>query len=265
MKESFQMVLGLCYPLISIALIVLAATRKYLPGKPWLIAFLAAGLVNMIGWQIPQLLMRFGADFDVSRFYDVMRVPLSLINLIGFCMLIPFILSLANHPFSNGNIAESQQGLEMTGDTSSPYYGVHGWLKFFVIVNIYVSPIIFAIQQIIGFIGLSNLAGRYPGILVVGIIEAGVGIFLVIKWIMIALRLRDITPGVVQEAKRWLLIVLGWNLLSTVLAFLSGMDPEDIAPSAIKGLFQGIIAFAIWYSYFNVSKRVKATYPDWNQ
>ena len=134
-----------------------------------------------------------------------------------------------------------------------------------MVVNMYIAPVLFGIQQIMGFIGFGILAEDYPGIIVVGLIEAAVGIFLVVKWIMIARRLRDIVPGVVQEAKRWLLISLAWSVLSTPLVFMSGMDAEDVMLGAVKQLVGGVIAFAIWYSYFNVSKRVKATYPDWNK
>lgn len=150
-------------------------------------------------------------------------------------------------------------------DTTNSLYGVKGWLKLFVVVNIYIAPVLFGIQQIMGFIGFGILAEDYPGIVVVGLIEAAVGIFLVVKWIMIARRLHDIVPGVIQEAKKWLLITLAWNVLSTPLVFMSGMDAEDVMGGAIKQLLLGIISFAIWFSYFKVSKRVKATYPDWNK
>lgn len=172
-------------------------------------------------------------------------------------------MSEANQANPVETVAAVEQ--KTTGDSTNPLYGVKGWLEFFVVVNMYIAPISFGISQIMAFIGFAMLAEDYPGIVVVGLIEAGVGLFLVVKWIMIARRLRDIVPGVVQEAKKWLLISLAWNVLSTPLAFMTGMDAEDMMPGNTKGLFTGVIAFAIWYSYFNVSKRVKATYPDWNK
>ncbi len=63
--------------------------------------------------------------------------------------------------------------------------------------------------------------------------------------------------------KEW--ISLGWNVLSAPLAFLSGLDVEGVMVGAIKQMFMGIVSFAIWYSCFKVSRRVKATYPDWNR
>lgn len=152
-----------------------------------------------------------------------------------------------------------------TASPPNPLCGVRGWLKFFVVVQIYIVPVIFVLDHILAWIGFSMLADDYPGIIPAGLIETGVGGFLVCKWIQIARRLRDIKPGVVQEAKTWLKIVLGWSILSTPLAFMSGIDAEALLPGAIKGIVISLIAFAIWYSYFNVSKRVKATYPDWNK
>jgi hypothetical protein len=97
------------------------------------------------------------------------------------------------------------------------------------------------------------------------LIETGVGGFLVWKWIQIARHLRDIRPGVIQEAKFWLKVALGWSILSSLLVFISGMDVEDLLPGAIRGVVTRLISFAIWYSFFNVSRRVQATYPDWNK
>ena len=141
--------------------------------------------------------------------------------------------------------------------------GVNGWLKFFVIVNLYVSPVFFVLLSIVAWISFAIIAGDYPAIIPVGMIETGVGGFLVWKWIQIARGLRDIRPGIVQEAKTWLQIVLAWNLFSLSLVYLSGLDAEDLVVGSLRQAVQAVTGFTIWYSYFNVSKRVKATYPDW--
>ena len=146
---------------------------------------------------------------------------------------------------------------------SAPLRGVNGWLKFFVIVNLYVSPVLFVLQSAVGWISFASIAGDYPGIIPVGMIETGVGGFLVWKWIQIARGLRDIRPGIVQEAKTWLQIALAWNLFSLPLVYLSGLDAEDLVVGSLRQAVQAVIGFTIWYSYFNVSKRVEATYLDW--
>jgi hypothetical protein len=268
-KETLQEIVGWGYPLAGIILIILAATRNKFPGKPWLVAYLSVELASMLAWRIPRLLLKFdGLDFDMSRFYEVWALPLNIIGLAGFCLLVPLLFALANQPHhrrADDAGASAQHEALPAGDTTSPLYGVHGWLRLFVVANLYIAPVLFGIQQIMGFIGFGMLAEDYPGIVVVGMIEAAVGIFLVVKWIMIARRLQAIAPGVVQEAKRWMLVSLAWNVLSTPLVFMSGIDADEVMPGVMRQLFGGIVAFAIWYSYFYVSKRVKATYPDWNQ
>lgn len=154
----------------------------------------------------------------------------------------------------------------VTGDTNDPLYGVHGWLKFFIVIKLYIQPVIFGIQLIIAFIGFGMLADEYPGVIAIELIQAAVSVLFIIKWIMIARHLRDIVPGVIQETKKWMLISLVWAVLGAILTFMSAIElhDKDVAITAIKQLFGGVVGFAIWYSYFKVSKRVKATYPDWN-
>ncbi|MBA3035013.1 MAG: DUF2569 domain-containing protein [Desulfobacterium sp.] len=157
-----------------------------------------------------------------------------------------------------GNLITEHSATNM----QNPLYGVKGWLKFFVVINLYVSPVIFVLRYIMAWVGFTIIAKRHPGIIPVGLIETVITGFLVFKWIQIARRIRDIAPGVIQEVKLWLKIVLAWSILNIPLVFMTGMDADDLLPGAIKGIITSLIAFAIWYSYFNVSKRVKATYPD---
>jgi hypothetical protein len=147
--------------------------------------------------------------------------------------------------------------------TSNPLYGVKGWLKFFVVMNLYVGPIFFIISYVLAWAGYITLAKDYPNILIVGAINTAVGLYLINKAIHIAKDLRDIKERAVQNAKSFLTLVFVWNIISIPISFLSGLEGESLIIGAIKQLVLGGIGFAIWYSYFNVSKRVKLTYPDW--
>lgn len=165
---------------------------------------------------------------------------------------------------SHGPIPNHTPG-ELNTPASNPLCGVRGWLKFVVVMNLYISPALFALQYIMAWIGASTIAANYPGFTTILMIETIAGGFFIWKFIKIARHLRDIKPGVVQEMKKWLKLYLGWVIIDTPLILMSGMKTEDLMPATIKGLVLGLIRFAIWYSYFNVSKRVKATYSDWDQ
>lgn len=148
-------------------------------------------------------------------------------------------------------------------DTSNLLYGVRGWLKFFVVMNLYIGPILFGIRQIFAWISYIMIADKYPGIIFVGVIDISVSGYLVVRGIQIAISLRDIRPRAVQNTKTLLRLCLAWTFIGIPINFFSGLDAEDLLPGIVKAVFTGVISFAIWYQYFNVSKRVQATYPDW--
>jgi hypothetical protein len=269
MFESLSKVIQVGYLVVGIGLVVLAVNHKNLPGRTWLLIFLVTGVAGAANGPIVSLL--FAVDFGGVWLFDYYIPFVNHVQFAGFCALIPYLLivtrSLQTQPGEVGAAAGiiSGQDAPVVRDSANPFYGVKGWLKFFVIVHMFVAPVIFAISQILAFAGFFMLFDRYPGLLVVGVIEAAVGGFLVVKWIMIARRLRDMAPGVIQEAKLWLKYSLAWVLINIPLVFFSGMDADDLAPGIIRSLVGGVISFAIWYSYFNMSKRVKATYSDWDK
>jgi hypothetical protein len=148
-------------------------------------------------------------------------------------------------------------------DTSHPLYGVKGWLKLLVVVNLYIVPILFALGQIGSWVSYTALAEKYPGIIFVGLLNTLVGGYLVVRTVRVAIGLRDLQPRAVQNAKTLLQLCLTWTFVSIPIAFVSGLDAEVLLPGIVKGALSGTLSFAIWYSYFNTSRRVEATYPDW--
>ncbi len=121
MKETVQEIIGWGFPLVTIILIVLAATHRGFPGKPWLVAYLGIGLAASLAWRLPRLLLKFDTlDFDISRFYDLYGLPLNIISLVGDCMLIPFLFAVANpHPHRQGVETVTDQAETGEGSTSS--------------------------------------------------------------------------------------------------------------------------------------------------
>lgn len=157
------------------------------------------------------------------------------------------------------------------GAATGQLYGVHGWLRFWVVMRIYLDPIFTGLNLIVGWVGYLILAEQYGtadslagGIIVWGVIDTGVTVYLIVRGIQVGIALRDIRAGAVQSAKQWLVLVLAWRFIAPIPALLLGFPIEYLGPASIKGIAASLIGFLIWYSYFNVSKRVQATYPDWD-
>jgi hypothetical protein len=172
--------------------------------------------------------------------------------------------------------------IETAPDTSNLHV-VDGWLEFLVVINLYIAPIFFVLAQIFVRLDVAiitwNSPENSPDIALLSLVEAFVSGYLVFRGIQVGKSLRDIRPRAVQNTKYLLKLRLAWSLLSIPFSFLllvfripadsyhQGMQATPHAMpliDAIWGVFAGIISFAIWYSYLCVSKRVRATYPDWN-
>jgi hypothetical protein len=148
------------------------------------------------------------------------------------------------------------------------HYGVHGWLKLIVVGNLYIAPIAIGLQYLLAWIGFLALADDHPGVIILGLLVTGVDGVLTYMGIQAAIALRDIRPGAVQQMKYLLQLRLGWAFLGGLVSFVGwsfvGLDADQLIASATRTLLVGVIGFTVGYTYFSVSKRVKATYPDWN-
>ena len=79
------------------------------------------------------------------------------------------------------------------------------------------------------------------------------------------IQLWRIRPGAVQAAKKYLYCALGYHVIGIGLPWIAGLPPEDTKPMIVAGIrdtMRGLIHFAIWFSYLNKSKRVRATYTS---
>jgi len=95
MKESLEMIISWFYPILAIALIVVSATRGNLRGKAWLIAHLGTQLFVILFCRLPPLLKKLEMINDPSTFYQYWTMPVNIIGLIGFGLLIPFVLAVS--------------------------------------------------------------------------------------------------------------------------------------------------------------------------
>lgn len=146
---------------------------------------------------------------------------------------------------------------------NSKLRGIGGWLRLFIVMNMYVGPVLAGIHLIFTLIGAGLLASQYPNLVLALLIEIGGSICFTVWGIRVSLGLRDIHPRAVQNAKILLRYTALWVTLSPLITGpLSGLPAKDLVPDYLRNAFLTLIGFAIWYPYFSVSKRVKATYPD---
>ena len=143
-------------------------------------------------------------------------------------------------------------------NVNSPYYGWGGWLALFCIVQIFVQPIlvVVAVASDASAFGYNSSLDAFAAIEIFGTI--GLGVF----GIIVGISLWRLRPGAVGIAKTYLVTALVWSVFKAIVAFamLEGRFQETVGPQEVLGVFTTLIPFAIWFSYFNVSKRIKATF-----
>lgn len=261
--ETFWAVKAVVTLLLMIAVIILLISYQQMKGKGLLLSFAILSVVTMLGFLVLPLMYRYWGYFDRGTMLIVNAV-MSLGNLAAAVCLLCYVVSI-----KGGNAVPVQASAGFSPeqvssvDRSNSYYGVRGWLKFVVICFLFIGPALFAVSTIASFAGSVYIANRYPGTVIVALIEMLARGFLVYKGIMAGRALKYVQPQAVQKVRLLLKLALGWTVLSFPISFLAGLPPERILPRAIMNLIAGIIGFAVWYSYFNTSRRVEATYPDW--
>lgn len=143
------------------------------------------------------------------------------------------------------------------------YKGVGGWLLLFCLALTVFSPLITLGSLVASYKEYSQYFGRFPGLGVITVIDTFLSVGLMAFSIYAGLGLWRIRPGAVQTAKRYLLWCLAYLVVAAVLPFMAGLPSQAndaMMAEVVKGAARSVAYFAIWYSYLNTSKRVKATY-----
>jgi hypothetical protein len=141
--------------------------------------------------------------------------------------------------------------------------GVRGWLRFFVILTIYIWPVANVVWSIAIWIQRCiPLSPDYPGVILYYPICIAGTLYLALMSNDVGHRLQNRAPRAVQAVKKWLFLVLAWPFAWLVLSPICGEAKSDIAQEAAYNIVRTLVWFAIWYSYFSISQRVRATYPD---
>ena len=134
--------------------------------------------------------------------------------------------------------------------------GYGGWLELFCAAQLYMSPALLLVGL---FFTMASSGKKLSGTF----FFVAVGSIAVVGFLMYAaIRLRGIHSGAVIVAKRALIAALAWANCSLVLPLVASTKISEASQSFQSIVFAfALIFFAIWFSYFNISKRVRATFP----
>jgi hypothetical protein len=143
------------------------------------------------------------------------------------------------------------------------YKGVGGWLLLLCLGLTVFTPLLTIRLLAMGFSESSKYFNQFPGLLVITVTDTVLSLGLMAFSIYAGTGLWSIRPGAVQMAKQYLLCFLGYQAIAAILPFMAWLP--SAATKAMIGTIamntlRGVIYFAVWYSYLNMSKRVTATY-----
>lgn len=131
--------------------------------------------------------------------------------------------------------------------------GVGGWLLFFIITLVFIGPI----YQLLDFF-------LYPQFYFYGEVLAPSSVvyaILISGWMIFAgVSLWAKNKKAVIWAKEFLIAMLVLSIFSSIYSY--GFFSSEDYSLILYDVFRGIVYFAIWFSYLNVSKRVKNTFKD---
>jgi len=141
--------------------------------------------------------------------------------------------------------------------------GVRGWLLFFCINLVILSPVVSLIFLYVGYNGIGEYAYLFPRLVPVATIDSVATVAIVLFGIYTGVGLWRVRDGAVRVAKTYLIVNLAYGFAGVILQIVSIYPLEidssyfsDMAQSAVRAT----IFTAIWYSYLNRSRRVHATY-----
>lgn len=168
----------------------------------------------------------------------------------------------------------SKRGLEVEVVVNDPagtrllpaepeYKGVRGWLLLFCLSLTVFSPLLTIGSLGVGYSESSKYFDQFPGLRVINVIDIILSLGIVAFSIYAGAGLWSLRPGAVQMAKRYLLCFLGYHAVVAILPFMAGLPSASIDAMIMpvaQNTLRGVIYFAVWYSYLNNSKRVKATF-----
>ena len=143
------------------------------------------------------------------------------------------------------------------------YKGVKGWLLLLCISMTILDPGAILFNLILVTDVIRPLFEQYPAFLRLLLINGACGIGLAVFSIYAGISLWKALPHAVPVAKRYLMSVFAYSIISIYLPRLVGI-PEGLSESTSKNtLFNSLTVMmytTLWYLYLKYSRRVRATF-----
>ncbi len=141
--------------------------------------------------------------------------------------------------------------------------GVGGWLLLFCLGLIVFFPLFTLNNLVSSHRTALSLASRYPGLLVVTLVDGALSLAMVAFSIYAGVSLWRIRPGAVRTAEIYLLCYLCYQGIAAVLPYLAGLPSLANRTMSAETAMQAVRALGyvgIWTLYLRKSERVRATY-----
>ncbi|MGD2295544.1 MAG: DUF2569 family protein [Candidatus Aminicenantes bacterium] len=142
----------------------------------------------------------------------------------------------------------------------SKYYGVKGWLLFFCVSLTILSPILTSFVLITSYGEFLASFYNYLSLRIIAILYILISISITIFGIVAGVKLWVKRPNAVRITRAYLTTLLLFNIYGGLLVFLMELLVHSVSGSYLREFIGAFIYFFIWNSYFNKSKRVKATF-----
>ena len=137
------------------------------------------------------------------------------------------------------------------------YDSVGGWLSLFCVGLVFLGPMFNIPRLISEYKQLTTYFDLYPRLRLISLINIALGFGIIIFGIYAGAMLFEIKKNAPDIAKRFLLALFCYPIVTYLLALLVGFPPNE--QFLIRFVMQAL-AVIVWYSYLIMSKRVKRTY-----
>jgi hypothetical protein len=148
---------------------------------------------------------------------------------------------------------------------ATQYVGVRGWLLLFCLALTVFGPLVTAFFLVTNYQEAAQYFEQFPRLKVISLTDISLSIGMMAFSVYAGVALWRKKQNAVRIAKAYLWTYLAYSIVASGLPFTAGLPSsaqEAMIVEVLKNLFRSLLYFALWYSYLNGSKRVKATFPS---